>query len=853
MNAVWLSSLERDLMVAQSQPDLRPRTSAGEAPRLRKGVSTKQLRPLSVSKDDETRMRKKKLDDGEACWRAWCDEKNERIREEKAKERAKVREAEQAELKKAKLKAQSEASFDEWKRVKSQERAARSEALARDQAAQRELVKQVETIRLANVQSHLEAIERVKLLTAKRRAATPSMKKRKKKSPPVFLHPSLPVAYIANQDEIATRMDNLVASLSATPEIESHQATMESQRYMTQLHSQSAYRADSLQQLRFWVKPTPEIYILASVLYKIVALETPSTVQLVDRWRWLPWTIVRSVFQDSLVETLQAVTIADLDPRSLALLYLHCGQATFSMAAIERRSVVGAALRMWVHNVAAVHELVHPSSQAIRSIDQLKLHSVSLHDIAHVVLLLHVYPYVNVALKCHHVKQSVKQARLRDGDLSLLRELYAMPEPAPHVAIVEVPPPILEQPDPFAHFMEFEALQPAPKPVPEAPARSKLAARLAARLQEHRDLVHEQRSTRERREQPNDDDLENDFVVVYKLALPKTEDPTTLNVINYLSVKRRDSLSQRSQPWDPTEARKSVTLRKPSTKMVPPVSSKTSTKSPLRPRAKPAPIPEERASSAKSKARTTKQDDDVLFFNDGCAVQRPHSGRTSETHDEQSQDLDAPPLAQVVSWNLERPRIDEPPSRAETPSVDRTSASRDATPRTISPMSTPRVMPLSLDSKHSALHDAEQEAFLDAPPSRDSHSHGALDAYASLDDTRYARADANIDNDTAIIWNGLAETSDDTARSNQGTTQSNHDTARSSSDSVTEHVSAPVPAASPDPPPADVLVSEEALLPDTPRSEGAWDDNESYEADEAIDQDQGVYAGDDEFLSDTDA
>ncbi|KDO27704.1 hypothetical protein SPRG_07333 [Saprolegnia parasitica CBS 223.65] len=684
MNAVWLSSLERDLMVAQSQPNLRPHTSSGDPPRLRKGASSKQLRPLTVNKDDEARLRKKKLEDGEACWRAWCDEKNERIKEEKAKERANAREAEQAELKKAKLRAQSEASFDEWKRAKAQERAARSEALAQDQAAQRELVKQVETIRMANVQSHLDAIERVKLLTAKRRAATPSKKKRKKKtSPPVFLHPSTPVAYIPNQVEIAARMDNLVASLAATPEIESHNATMQSQRYMTQLHSQSAYRADSLQQLRVWAKPTPEIYMLASVLYKIVALETPSTVQLVDRWRWLPWKILRSVFQDSLVETLQAVAIADLDPRSLALLYLHCGQTTFSMAAIERRSVVGAALRMWVHNVAAVHELVHPSSQAIRSIDQLKLHSVSLQDIAHVVLLLHVYPYVNVARRM--ATQSVKQARLRDGDLSLLRELYATPEAPSPLAVAEPATPLRIQSDALAHFLKFEAPLPAPKP--EVPARSKLAARLAARLEEHREIVHEQRSAHQQANDGDDDNLENDFVVVYKLALPKKEDATTLNVINYLSAKRRDSLSQRSQPWNPNEARKSITVRRPSTKVVPLVSNKNTAKGPLRTRAKPAPIPEERASSAKSKQDSKKRDDDVLFFNDGCAVQQP---RTERAH------------------------------AASVPLVR-----------------------------------------------------------------------------------------------------------------------------------ADVLASEELL--DTPRSEGAWDDNESVDADEAVHDGQGLYAGDDEFLSDTDA
>ncbi|OQR99201.1 hypothetical protein ACHHYP_07173 [Achlya hypogyna] len=557
MNAVWLSSLERDLMVARSHPELRPHTSSVDKrpPRLSKATSAKQLKPL-VTKEEEARLQKKKLDDSHACWRAWCDEKNERIKEEKRLEREKERLREAEETKKARLKAQSDASFEEWKRVKSQERLARCEALLRDQKAQRELVKQVETIRLANVKGHLESIERVKKLTAKRRAGTSTRKKKKMNQPtPVFLHPrSLPVQYISHQADLEARIDRLAASLAAPAEIESHNLTMENRRFEKRLHCHSATRADSLRQLRHWTKPCPDVYILASLLYKIVALETPTQVQFVDLWRWLPWRLVRDVFQDSLVETLHSITIADLDPRSLMLLYLHCGQPTFRVDAIERRSVVGAALRLWVHNVAAVHELVDPSTQVVRAIDQLRLHAVSLHDIAHVVLLLHVYPYVNVQLKDRQA-DSDKQAQLRQGDLALLRELYALPETAPVASVAIALPPT--ETDAFSSFMGAMEFDPAPLPAeaPQAP-RSKLAARLAARLQEHKALLQEEAPAPA---QPNDVDLTDDFVVVYKLVLPKNEGSEALSVVNYMSEKRRDSVRRRSQQWTPPPRPRRVT------------------------------------------------------------------------------------------------------------------------------------------------------------------------------------------------------------------------------------------------------------------------------------------------------
>ncbi|OQS04891.1 hypothetical protein THRCLA_20771, partial [Thraustotheca clavata] len=489
-----------------------------------------------------------------ACWRAWCDEKNQRTREEKRVEREKERQLQEEEAKKARLKEQNEASFIEWKRLKSQERKARYEAFLKDQEAHKELIEKVDEKRMANVNKHLDSIERIKKLTAKRRSNRNNTKKKSRKLP-VYLHTNIPVDYITNEDELETRMHKQVLKLCKPSEIESHNTTMENQRYMAKLHSNNSQRADSLHQLRSWSTPSPEIYYLASVLYKLIALETPTNIKVIDIWRWLPWKVVRKVFQEDLVDTLQAITISDLDPRSLVLLYLHCAQPNFQTLAIKKRSVVGSALRSWVHNVAVVHELVDPTTQEIRSIDQLKMHSVSLHDIAQVYLLLHVFPYVNVRLK-DRIKLTENQARICQDDIALLREVYSL-----SVYKVRAPVPVLpESPDDYSQLMsqiEFEQ-QPAIE-TPEVPQRSKLAARLAARLHEHKTLI--ELGCGKKSIAPSDNNYQNDCIVVYKLSLPKPEASTVLNPVNYMNEKRKDYVRRQSQQWNPTEARKSITMK----------------------------------------------------------------------------------------------------------------------------------------------------------------------------------------------------------------------------------------------------------------------------------------------------
>ncbi|RHY33687.1 hypothetical protein DYB32_003534 [Aphanomyces invadans] len=337
--------------------------------------------------------------------------------------------------------------------------------------------------------------------------------------------------------------------------------TKETKRFQAKIHSTHALRADSLDQLRHWAKPTPDIYLLASLLYKLVALETPSAMQLVDVWRWLPWSILQTVFRNDLVQTLQAVPIADLSPRSLAVLYLHCAQPRFNADAIEERSAVGSALRMWVHNIAAVHDIVDPSTLRVKGIDSLRSGGVSCRDMGALVLLLHVYPHVNVKVQSLQfrvlctpphplsvqlkdcTKYTAKQAKARQEDLVLLRELYAELPPRPSrkdmfasMGVDSAPTSALIG---MLDLPDFKQ-QAVPK------SRSKLAARLAARLRERHESDDAATSPRV---MPKEKGLHGDFAVVYKLCMPPKLQENALNPVNYIQQKRHDSIRKQATPW----------------------------------------------------------------------------------------------------------------------------------------------------------------------------------------------------------------------------------------------------------------------------------------------------------------
>ena len=151
-----------------------------------------------------------------------------------------------------------------------------------------------------------------------------------------------------------------------------------------------------LQQLRDLEHATPEIYTLGSIVYKLVALEAPtSTTVITDIGRWLPWNVVQTVFQEDLVATLHSIQISKMQKETLLLLYLHCAQPFFSYETINKQSAIGAVLCTWVHNVAAAYDIVDPTFYTLMPIDTLLQHGIAHRDLAHLVLLLFIYPHVH--------------------------------------------------------------------------------------------------------------------------------------------------------------------------------------------------------------------------------------------------------------------------------------------------------------------------------------------------------------------------------------------------------------------------------------------------------------------------
>ncbi|CAK4077721.1 unnamed protein product [Aphanomyces euteiches] len=408
------------------------------------------------------------------------------------------------------------------------------QSAGKQQAYERSLVEKYMAEKRKQIQERQGALARLK-------AQTPKKKKKRHVvvPPPAAFHKLIPIEYVSPkfqaemERKLERQLDLHEDEVTHRSNFRDAKRAKETKRFQAQMHSSHAHRADSLDQLRHWATPTREIYVLASLLYKLVALESQSTTRLVDVWRWLPWTLVRTIFQDDLVETLQSMPIVCLAPITLTILYFHCAQPHFSTEEIEARSSVGAAIRLWVNNVAAVHELVDPTTQHVRAIDSLKSAGVSCRDIGTLVLLLHVYPHVNFKLK-DQTHYSDKQLRERQVDCDLLRELYAAAAPQPPPPL----PPSLDQVEPS----QLLGLLDLPTFAPSK-TRSKLAARLAARLQERHNDFDESPSSPSHspRASTPHKSLQDDTVVVYKLSIPSKQQDHELNPLNYIQQKRRDS------------------------------------------------------------------------------------------------------------------------------------------------------------------------------------------------------------------------------------------------------------------------------------------------------------------------
>ncbi|KAF0687932.1 Aste57867_20424 [Aphanomyces stellatus] len=560
MHAVWLCSLERELMLAKDEV-VRPHTSCMETrPRdgmgggVKASASARQLydriQPLETqrSKAEDDVLKRKKKEASHACWLAWCEQKNEKLREERQRDAAASAKKDAAQQYKKRQNASTQAvdaSFMEWKRTKWRKKREEEEAYLAQREHERALLEKYTAAKNAAVRERQEALARLQARKPKKKPPRHVVV-----PPPVAFHKMVPIEYVSTafQHEIERKLQHQLD----VQEAEAARGTFrdaitakEIHHYKMQMHSKNAHRADSLQQLRHWAKPTPEIYTLASLLYKLVALETPTTTQLVDVWRWLPWQILQRVFQDDLVQKLQAIQIADLAPETLALLYLHCAQPHFSVRAIEDRSAVGTALRLWVNNVAAVHDLVDPATHDVKGIDRLKSCGVSCRAIGALVLLLQVYPRVNLKLK-ERSQYTDKQLKQRQEDIALLRELYAtQPTPTDNIAPLNLQSIQVDQ----VEASDLIGLLDLPAFTTQVPkTRSKLAARLAARLQDTQ-AFEEDGGTPRAATPASRKALHDDFVVVYELSIPSKEVASDLTPVNYISQKRRESSLKQGAPW----------------------------------------------------------------------------------------------------------------------------------------------------------------------------------------------------------------------------------------------------------------------------------------------------------------
>ena len=163
-----------------------------------------------------------------------------------------------------------------------------------------------------------------------------------------------------------------------------------------------SYRADTLFQLRLWKCPTPEIYILSSILHKILYFELngTTTTTLLDPWMWLPWKYTRLAFENTLASLLTNLDIATMKSEIKALLYIHCAHPKFKLFKITARSTVGGGLRTWLQNVAYVHGFVDDLHK-IQPIDSLVRAHVDMCDVARVFLMTQVYPHVKRRAQVH--------------------------------------------------------------------------------------------------------------------------------------------------------------------------------------------------------------------------------------------------------------------------------------------------------------------------------------------------------------------------------------------------------------------------------------------------------------------
>ncbi|KAH9092915.1 hypothetical protein Ae201684P_008581 [Aphanomyces euteiches] len=340
MHAVWLYSLERELMLAKQDELVRPHTSFSESrPRRHKSKLSASATTLYDPQPESRRgCPGKEEETGREPRMLACMVRTESRQVAAGEATSSIYQEERDGQDETIQSAGMEACFAEWKRTKRRQQKEQEQAALKQQAYERSLVEKYMAEKRKQIQERQGALARLK-------AQTPKKKKKRHVvvPPPAAFHKLIPIEYVSPKFQ-AEMERKLERQLDLHEDEVTHRSNFrdakakETKRFQAQMHSSHAHRADSLDQLRHWATPTREIYVLASLLYKLVALESQSTTRLVDVWRWLPWTLVRTIFQDDLVETLQSMPIVCLAPITLTILYFHCAQPHFSTEEIEARS-----------------------------------------------------------------------------------------------------------------------------------------------------------------------------------------------------------------------------------------------------------------------------------------------------------------------------------------------------------------------------------------------------------------------------------------------------------------------------------------------------------------------------------
>ena len=165
--------------------------------------------------------------------------------------------------------------------------------------------------------------------------------------------------------------------------------------------------------------PSPEIYVLASILYKILSLELRSRAVSLNVWPWLPWKIVRHVFHSSLTASLDQLDVKNIQSATLALIYVH-----LSIPCSDIRNKTAAALRTWVTNIAGLHGIVDPHTRLL-SIDRLAEAGVHSSHLARAYLMTEIYPFVRLKSKRKELEPAY------DNDSIVMYNLGSKPSSVP--------------------------------------------------------------------------------------------------------------------------------------------------------------------------------------------------------------------------------------------------------------------------------------------------------------------------------------------------------------------------------------------------------------------------------------